>query len=128
MSTIKRVLFLVLGLVTFHLFTNSDAYSLPLLHEEQSGRVVGVVLTLVDGEDVRVPGATITIKGRDFERKLESGEAGEFEVSLPAGTYSFTVETPRFCMFNGKLLKVKPRTTEMINIHLKPQPCGPHNS
>jgi hypothetical protein len=86
----------------------------------KSGRVVGVVF---DVNDARVVKATITFRSKDFEQQVVSGEAGEFEVELPIAKYPyyFTVEAHGFCKFEGDLLRVHPKTTEMINIHLEVQ-------
>ena len=87
---------------------------------EENGKVVGVVF---DVNDARVVGAVITIKNKDFERKVVSGQAGEFEVELPVAKhpYWFTVQAHGFCTFEGELLRVRPKATEMINIHLEVQ-------
>ena len=83
---------------------------------EKTGRVVGVVF---DVNNARVKGATVTIKYGTFERKVVSGETGEFEAKLSVGEYYFTVEANGFCRFEGEMLRVRPKTTEVINIHLE---------
>lgn len=83
------------------------------------GRIKGVVL---DPNYARVAGATVVVEGGPklgFKRELESGEAGEFEIKLPAGRYRVTVEANGFRPFEGPELKVQARVTEMINIHLQ---------
>lgn len=87
-----------------------------------TGRIKGVVL---DANDARVVGASLTIEGSpqaSFKRRLKTGEAGEFELELPAGVYDIAVEAAGFRHFTGWELKVKPRETEMINIHLEVGP------
>ena len=83
------------------------------------GKIKGLIL---DPNDARIPFATITIESSPkvgFRKKLKPGEAGEFEIELPAGIYYITVEATSFCKFEGWELKVVPRVTEMVNIHME---------
>ncbi len=109
--------FLILAFVVAQL---APAFSLAVSSAEQSGRVVGVVF---DVNDARVVRAAVTFRNKDFELKIVSGEAGEFEVELPVAKYpyNFTIEVHGFCKFEGELLRVRPKATEMINIHLEVQ-------
>ncbi len=81
----------------------------------QSGKIAGVVL---DINDARIADATVIIERAKFKRELRSGDAGEFEIELPAGVYQITVEKHGFNRFVVESLKVKPKVTEMINIHM----------
>jgi heme A synthase len=85
---------------------------------QKKGRVAGVVLDL---NDARVTGAAVTFKYGNDEWLVKSGAIGEFEIELPVNDdpYHFTVKAGGFCTFNGELLRVRPETTEMINIHLE---------
>jgi len=107
--------------LTFFLVSGTALFAQPsgaseLLAKKESGRIAGVVL---DINEARVKGAKVIIKARDFSRAVVTGDAGEFEIGLPAGEYYFTVEANGFCRFEGELLKVKPKITEMVNIHLE---------
>jgi hypothetical protein len=81
-----------------------------------AGKVVGVIL---DANDARVPEATVRAKGGGRTREVECDEQGQFELSLPAGTYQITVEAHGFRRFVYSSLEVKSNVTEMINIHLE---------
>ncbi len=102
-------------------FIYATSFAVPLNEQsyntrEESGWVSGVVL---DVNDARVTKAKVTIKARNFSREVLTGEAGQFDVDLPAGEYYFTVEANGFCRFEGESLKIKSGATEMINIHLE---------
>jgi hypothetical protein len=78
--------------------------------------VAGVVL---DVNNARVARATVTIESKGFSKALITGDSGEFEASLPAGEYWFTVDANGFCKFESELLRVRPNMTEMMNVHLE---------
>lgn len=113
----RKVIFALFLL--FPLYATSFAVPLngqPDQTRERAGRVSGVVL---DVNNARVAKARVTIKARNFSREVLTGEAGQFDVDLPAGEYYFTVEANGFCRFEGESLKIKSGAAEMINIHLE---------
>lgn len=81
-----------------------------------AGKIVGVIL---DAYDARVVNATVKVEGGQIKREVESSDEGDFEISLPAGSYQMTIEANGFRRFIYSPLKVKQNETEMINIHLK---------
>jgi len=107
-------LFLFFSLNATLLIVPLDAKPSPA--RKQGGHLSGVVF---DVNDARVTKAKVTIKARNFSREVITGEAGQFDLDLPAGEYYFTVEASGFCRFEGESLKIKPGATEMINIHLE---------
>jgi len=88
----------------------------PSRSRNETGKIQGVVL---DANDARIVGATITIENDQFRRELKSGEEGDFEVAIPAGVYQIKAEAHGFRRFELSPLKVKPNVSEMINIHME---------
>jgi hypothetical protein len=87
--------------------------------KQPMGKIKGLIL---DRNGARVVDATIIIESSPklgFKRQLTSGEAGDFEIKVPAGIYYITVEANGFRRFEGWELKVNPKIMEMINIHLE---------
>src|SRR5215213_9854225 len=85
---------------------------------QQKGKLAGVV---IDANDARVKGASVTVQYDTEEWKAISGAAGDFEIELPVKPlpYHFTVKANGFCKFEGEQVKIQLRQTEMINIHLE---------
>jgi hypothetical protein len=106
----------IISVCTLTFFTIASATESALPQEKQNGRVAGVVL---DVNNARVARATVTIESKGFSQEVITGDSGEFEANLPAGEYWFTVEANGFCKFEGDLLRVRPNTTEIMNVHLE---------
>ena len=83
---------------------------------EPTGKFAGVVL---DVNDARVVGATVTIQKGSVKRSTESNDEGEFEVSLPAGDYQVSVEANGFSKFSYSPVTVKVDETKRLKIRLK---------
>src|SRR5260370_40782030 len=81
-----------------------------------AGRIKGAIL---DINHARVVNAIVRVNGGEIKRSLRSNDEGQFEISLPAGSYQVTVEANGFRRFVYSSLRVKPDQTEMINIHLE---------
>jgi hypothetical protein len=88
----------------------------PARGRNEMGRIQGVVL---DANDARIVGATITIENARFRRVLKSGDEGDFEIRLPAGVYQIKAESPGFRRFELSPLTVKAKVSELINIHME---------
>jgi hypothetical protein len=115
----QRLLTICAGLILLSMAVSHPTYSWQAAPRQPLGKIKGLVL---DRNDARVVGATITIESSPkigFKRQLLSGEAGDFEIKVPAGVYYLTVTANGFRRFEGWELKVTPRVTEMINIHLE---------
>ena|SRR5215510_11900342 len=112
-NTIRRIT--LLSAVTIAALCIGSAYSFPP-KAKRAGSVAGVVF---DVNDARVVGAAVTIKARNFSEQVKTGEAGEFQADLPVGEYYFTVAANGFCRFEGEHLRVRAKTTEIVNIHLE---------
>ena len=84
--------------------------------KSDTGRIKGAIL---DVNYARVVNAIVRVNGDEIKRSLRSNGDGQFEVSLPAGSYEVTVEANGFRQFVYSSLKVQPDETEMINIHLE---------
>lgn len=85
----------------------------------QTSRLAGVVL---DVNDARVAGAAVRIANAEFNRRVKSDDEGNFEISVPPGTYEITVEQPGFRKFQLSRFRVGGGTCELVNIHLEVQP------
>ncbi|HEX8709601.1 MAG TPA: carboxypeptidase-like regulatory domain-containing protein [Pyrinomonadaceae bacterium] len=82
----------------------------------QTGKLVGTVL---DVNDARIVGAAIKIENARFGRRLFSGDEGDFEVELPAGTYQITVQKEGFQRFELSPFRVNGKVCELVSIHMK---------
>lgn len=80
------------------------------------GKIKGVVL---DKNDARVVGATVSVGNAKSRRAVETNEEGEFEVELPAGIYRVRVKANGFRGFVLWPFEVKPGVTETIDVHLE---------
>jgi hypothetical protein len=108
-----------LALAIFLLFVsvaNPTDARLPRSSETLTGKIMGLIL---DANDSRVINATVRIASPKIKREIQSGQEGEFEVEMPAGSYQITVEANGFRRFVYSPFKVKPNVSEMINIHLE---------
>ena len=84
--------------------------------QETNGKIQGVLL---DINDARIVRAKIIIEDARHKHELKSGEEGDFEIQLPAGSYRIRVEANGFRKFEVSPFKVKANVTEMINIHME---------
>ena len=82
-----------------------------------TSRVAGVVF---DANDARIVGATITVENAEVKKIVRSDDEGQFEVSVPSGTYHVTVEQPGFKRF--RLPQFKVETSARLNIRMEVQP------
>jgi hypothetical protein len=89
---------------------------LPRSSEPVTGKLMGLIL---DANDARVVNATVRITRPKIKREIKSGQEGEFEVEMPAGSYQITVEANGFRRFVYSPFKIKSNVSEMINIHLE---------
>jgi hypothetical protein len=115
----KNLLTIYACLILFSTALSNPTYSWQSSAKQPMGKIKGLVL---DRNDARVVDATIIIESSPkvgFKRQLKSGETGDFEIKVPAGVYYITVEANGFRRFEGWELKVNPKVTEMINIHLE---------
>ena len=84
--------------------------------KQPAGKVMG---TLLDVNEARIAHAKVKVESGKFKWEGESDEAGDFTVKLPAGVYRIYVQAAGFRPFESAFLRVKPKVTEMINIHLE---------
>lgn len=106
----------VASLISFCVALSPEVPRLASAAEQQTGKIIGVIL---DANDARVVNATVLIDNGKVKREVKSGEEGEFEVWLPAGRYRITVEANGFRRFVHPPVKVKAKVTKTINIHLE---------
>ena len=81
-----------------------------------TGRIKGAIL---DVNYSRVVNAIVRVNGGAIKRSARSNDEGQFEISLPAGSYEVIVEANGFGRFVYSSLKVQPNEIELINIHLE---------
>lgn len=84
--------------------------------KSDSGKIKGAIL---DVNYARVANAIVRVNGGEIKRSVRSNDEGQFEISLPAGSYEVVVEANGFRRFVYSSFRVKPDETEMINIHLE---------
>ena len=94
------------------------AVSSPSEAQNVTGRIKCVVL---DGNDARIPDATITIQDSNLQRRFMTDDIGESEVSVPSGTYQIIVEKANFRRFESGPLEMPLDAPETIRIHLEVQ-------
>ena len=80
------------------------------------GKIKGVVL---DKNEARVAGATVSIGNAKSRGAVETNEEGEFEVELPVGVYRVRVKANGFREFVLSSFEVKSGVTEKIDVHLE---------
>ena len=103
-------------LIALYLPLSAAPSRAPQSHAEQpTGKIMG---TLLDVNGSRVANAKVRVESAKFKWEVESDEAGDFTVELPAGEYRIFVQAVGFRDFESAFLRVKPKVTEMINIHL----------
>ncbi|HYW71689.1 MAG TPA: carboxypeptidase-like regulatory domain-containing protein [Pyrinomonadaceae bacterium] len=94
-----------------------------LASETKVGKVRGRV---VDINDARITSADVLIVGSGANRgsnwRLKTNDAGEFEASLPAGEYQFSIQANGFRRFSSKPFVVKAARTESFNIQMQVAP------
>ena len=88
--------------------------------QTRTTRVAGVV---IDVNDARIVGATITVANTEVKRVTRSDDEGKFEVEVPAGTYQITVEQPGFKKFRQAGLRIDADTSELsVRMEVAPPP------
>ena len=92
------------------------AYAAP---SAKQPKIRGVIL---DINDARVTNALVKVEAGKIRRVVTSDYEGQFEISLPPGSYQITVEANGFRRFVYSSLKVQTNKTEIINIHLDVAP------
>ncbi len=81
------------------------------------GTLKGTILGIEAGKPV--PLATIVFRGLDIESR--SDETGSFEVTLPEGTYTFSVIHPDFSTQTINDVLVEPEQVRELTVELTPQ-------
>ena len=114
------------ALVLVAVATNSASYPASQPRIEQPPTTTGTISGIVmDMYDARVVGATIKIQSetakwtKKYQWQGRSDDEGQFSAVLPAGTYQIYVRAPGFKNFESPFVKVRGKTKEMVNLHLK---------
>ena len=85
-------------------------------------RTTGVAGLVLDVNEARIAGATITVQNDEVKKIARSDDEGRFEVNVPPGTYHITVEQPGFKKFRLANFRVRDEATESINIQMEVAP------
>lgn len=119
MKTLKTIFIFLLALVpALFIMTEQNLLSVHA-QKSQTSKIIGVVL---DANNARIASASIKIENARFSREVQSGEEGDFEFELPAGTYHITVEKDGFRRFELSDFQAKAKSRERIKIHLEVMP------
>jgi uncharacterized membrane protein len=116
MKNLKIISIILFVLIPTAFIFAGQRRSSPRVRNTQAGKIIGVVL---DANNARIVGATIKIENARFNRELQSGEEGNFEVELPAGTYQITVEKHGFQRFELSPFRVNANVCELVNVHME---------
>lgn len=115
-----KTIFIFLPLLSVALFaTTEQSLSSVQAQKSQTSKIVGVVL---DANNARIVNATIKIENASLSREVQSGEEGDFEFELPAGTYQITVEKDGFHRFEIADFRAKAKSSKRIKIQLEVMP------
>ena len=91
-------------------------FIIPCSAQNLSGKIKGFV---VDWQDARVLGTTITFENKQFQKTVTVNSDGEYEIELPAGLYVITARCPNFRKYRFKSLKITANKMRTLNIKLK---------
>ena len=105
-KNMKRILLLQ---IFFALFI------IPCSAQNPSGKIKGFV---VDWQDARVLGTTITFQNKQFRKTVTVNSDGEYEIELPVGSYVITAQKPNFREYRFKSLKITANKMRTFNIKL----------
>ena len=86
---------------------------------ERKSRIVGVVL---DPNGARIAHAAVRIENAASSREAYTSDEGSFEVELPAGTYTITVEAEGFHKVELTSFRAKANARQAVKIHMKVKP------
>lgn len=89
------------------------------IFEEHYGKLNGIVL---DANGARIDKTTITVKNKSLTRKLQTDDAGEFEVELPEGIYTVVFEKQNFYRLTIINVLVRPYFSRELKVHLEVEP------
>jgi hypothetical protein len=84
-----------------------------------TGKIKGVLL---DHTEARIVYATITFENEKLNRKVYPNGDGEFEISLPAGFYRFSVQSHGFKTFDIDSFEIKAESIVEMKV---PMEVGP---
>lgn len=88
-------------------------------HQSATAQTTGQVRgTVVDVNDARVAGATITVEGEGATRAVTTAEDGTYRIELPTGIYRIRVNSRGFCPARRAPFRVQPSTDVMLNFIL----------
>jgi hypothetical protein len=64
--------------------------------------------SITDTQGKPIRGASVTIEGVNFKRKIRPNRKGQFHISLPAGVYKITVKKSGFATYELTDLQMTP--------------------
>lgn len=119
MKLLKTIFVLLLALVPAPSAVTGQNLLPVHAQKSQTSKIIGLVL---DANNARIVSARIKIENAQFSREVQSGEEGDFEFELPAGTYQITVEKDGFHRFELLNFRAKAKSRELLKIHLEVMP------
>lgn len=78
--------------------------------------------TVVDMNESRVSGATVTVEGEGLTRGVATSEDGTYKIELPVGTYRIKVTRPGFCPARRAPFDALSSASIILNFTLIPCP------
>lgn len=82
---------------------------------QATGQVRGAV---IDTNEARVSGATVTIEGEGTTRTVSTAEDGTYQIEMPTGIYRIRVNNRGFCPARRAAFRMQPSTSTTINFTL----------
>jgi hypothetical protein len=107
----------LIAILPFGLALLAISNASPFATAQLMGKIKGVVL---DPNDARIVGATITVKSDKLNRTIRSNDAGEFEVEVPTSSYQLYAEAFWFKKSDAADLQVKAGEVSSVSFYLFP--------
>jgi hypothetical protein len=105
--------------ITVLLFA-ANAMGLAALHHQATAKATGQLRgTVVDTNDARIAGATVTVEGEGVTLAVMTADDGTYKIELPSGIYRIRVNSTGFCPARRAPFRMQPSNTIMLNFNLK---------
>jgi len=94
-----------------------------LHHQSSTAQVTGQLSgTVVDINEARVSGATVTVEGEGVTRTVATAEDGTYKTELPVGTYRIKATRTGFCPARRAPFRAVSSTSTILNFTVIPCP------
>ncbi|MGH9928100.1 MAG: carboxypeptidase regulatory-like domain-containing protein [Pyrinomonadaceae bacterium] len=103
------------------LLSMTNAMAFVASHQSSTTKVTGELSgTVVDMNEARVSGATVTIEGEALTRAIATAEDGTYKIELPVGTYRIKAARTGFCPARRAPFRALSSTSIILNFTLIP--------